>query len=155
MTDISPQTTPNDAAGLPARAAALDLLTAALSGRAGMDEGLSHPALAALDGRDRAFARALVMATLRHLGPIDSALQAKVKKPPPDKVVQILRLGVAQAFVLKTPAHAAVTTSVDLVAQDRSLQMFKGLVNAVLRGLLREPPELEDPELMAPSWLYA
>ena len=155
MTDISPQTPPNDAVGLPARAAALDLLTAALSGRAGMDEGLSHPALGALDGRDRAFARALVMATLRHLGPIDAALQAKVKKPPPDKVVQILRLGVAQAFVLKTPAHAAVTTSVDLVAQDRQLQMFKGLVNAVLRGLLREPPELDDPELMAPSWLYA
>jgi 16S rRNA (cytosine967-C5)-methyltransferase len=146
---------PNDAAGLPARAAALDLLTAALGGRAGMDEGLSHPALAALDGRDRAFARALVMATLRHLGPIDSALQAKVKKAPPDKVVQILRLGVAQAFVLKTPAHAAVTTSVDLVAQDKGLQMFKGLVNAVLRGLVREPPALDDPELLAPSWLYA
>lgn len=151
MTDLSP----NDAAGLPARAAALDLLTAALGGRAGMDEGLSHPALAALDGRDRAFARALVMATLRHLGPIDAALQAKVRKPPPDKVVQILRLGVAQAFVLKTPAHAAVTTSVDLVAQDRGLQMFKGLVNAVLRGLLREPPTLDDPDLLAPSWLYA
>ena len=154
MTDIAPQSTPNDAVGLPARAAALDLLTAALSGRTGMDEGLSHPALAALDGRDRAFARALVMATLRYLGPIDSALQAKVKKAPPDKVVQILRLGVAQAFVLKTPAHAAVTTSVDLVAQDGGLRMFKGLVNAVLRGLVRDPPRLDDPELMAPSWLY-
>jgi 16S rRNA (cytosine967-C5)-methyltransferase len=149
------ETQPNDAAGLPARAAALDLLTAALGGRAGMDEGLSHPALAALDGRDRAFARALVMATLRHLGPIDSALQSKVKKAPPDKVVQVLRLGVAQAFLLKTPAHAAVGTSVDLVAQDKGLQMFKGLVNAVLRGLVREPPALDDPELLAPSWLYA
>ena len=151
MTDISP----NDAQGLPARAAALDLLTAALSGRTGLDEGLSHPALQALSGRDRAFARALVMATLRRLGPIDSTLQARVRKPPPDKVVQVLRLGVAQAFVLKTPAHAAVTTSVDLVAQDKGLAMFKGLVNAVLRGLLREPPELDDPELLAPSWLYA
>jgi 16S rRNA (cytosine967-C5)-methyltransferase len=155
VTDIAPANAPNDAAGLPARAAALDLLTAALGGRAGMDEGLSHPALAALDGRDRAFARALVMATLRHLGPIDSALQSKVKKAPPDKVVQILRLGVAQAFLLKTPAHAAVATSVDLVAQDKGLQMFRGLVNAVLRGLVREPPALDDPELLAPSWLYA
>jgi 16S rRNA (cytosine967-C5)-methyltransferase len=160
VTDLPAPSAPNDAAlrdqgGLPARAAALDLLTAALGGRAGMDEGLSHPALAALSGRDRAFARALVMATLRHLGPIDSALQSKVKKAPPDKVVQILRLGVAQAFVLKTPAHAAVTTSVDLVAQDGGLQMFKGLVNAVLRGLVRKPPGLDDPELLAPSWLYA
>ena len=155
VTDPSSQDAPKDAGGLPARAAALDLLTAALSGRSGMDEGLSHPALAALDGRDRAFARALVMATLRHLGPIDAALQAKVRKPPPDKVVQILRLGLAQAFVLNTPAHAAVTTSVDLVARDRGLQMFKGLVNAVLRGLLREPPALDDADLLAPSWLYA
>ncbi|WP_372781303.1 RsmB/NOP family class I SAM-dependent RNA methyltransferase [Phenylobacterium sp.] len=155
MTDLASPNSPSDAVGLPARAAALDLLTAALGGRAGMDEGLSHPALAALDGRDRAFARALVMATLRHLGPIDAALQAKVKKAPPDKVVHILRLGVAQAFLLKTPAHAAVATSVDLVAQDKGLQMFKGLVNAVLRGLVREPPELADPDLLAPSWLYA
>jgi 16S rRNA (cytosine967-C5)-methyltransferase len=146
---------PSDAAGLPARAAALDLLTAALSGRAGLDEGLTHPALGALAARDRAFARALVMATLRHLGPIDAALQARLKKPPPDRVVQILRLGVAQVFVLKTPAHAAVGTSVDLVAREKGAQMFKGLVNAVLRGLTREPPELADPDLLAPSWLYA
>ena len=155
MTDVAPPDAPSDVAGLPARAAALDLLTAALGGRAGMDEGLSHPALAALSARDRAFARALVMATLRHLGPIDAALQARVKKPPPDKVVQILRLGVAQAFLLKTPAHAAVATSVDLVARDKGLAMFKGLVNAVLRGLLREPPELADPDLLAPGWLQA
>jgi 16S rRNA (cytosine967-C5)-methyltransferase len=148
-------TVPSDAAGLPARAAALDLLTAALSGRAGLDEGLNHPALGALPARDRAFARALVMATLRHLGPIDAALQARLKKPPPDRVVQILRLGVAQVFVLKTPAHAAVGTSVDLVAREKGAQMFKGLVNAVLRGLTREPPELADPDLLAPSWLYA
>ena len=76
MSDIQTPDQPNDAVGLPARAAALDLLIAALSGRSGLDEGLSHPALQALSGRDRAFARALVMATLRRLGPIDSALQS-------------------------------------------------------------------------------
>jgi 16S rRNA (cytosine967-C5)-methyltransferase len=153
VTDI--QTNDAHPIGLPARAAALDLLTAALSKRAGVDEGLNHPALAALEPRDRAFARALVMATLRRLGPIDSALQARLKKAPPDRVVQILRLGVAQIFVLQTPAHAAVATSVDLVAREKGAQMFKGLVNAVLRGLTREPPDLSDPDLMAPSWLYA
>ena len=65
--------------------------------------------------------------------------------------MQILRLGVAQAFVLETPAHAAVATTVDLVAREQGPQMFKGLVNAVLRGLLREPPELDDPDLLAPE----
>ena len=69
----------HDIQGLPARAAALELLTAALSRRAGLDEGLAHPSLAALPPRDRAFARALAMATLRRLGPIDAALQARLK----------------------------------------------------------------------------
>lgn len=145
----------SDVAGLPARAAALDLMTAALSGRSGLDEALGDPAVAALEPRDRAFARALVMAALRHLGPIDAALQSRLKKPPPERVVQILRLGVAQVFLLGTPAHAAVATAVDLTARTKGAQAFKGLVNAVLRGLIREPPRLEDPDLLAPSWLYA
>jgi 16S rRNA (cytosine967-C5)-methyltransferase len=142
-------------AGLPARAAALHLLTAALSRRAGLDEGLTHPALAALPPRDRAFARALAMATLRWLGPIDTALQARLKKPPPEAIVHVLRLGAAQLLVLKTPAHAAVGATVDLAAAQKGGAPFKGLVNAVLRGLTREPPELDDPSLMAPTWLQA
>jgi 16S rRNA (cytosine967-C5)-methyltransferase len=149
------ETPPVDVRGLPARAAALDLLTAALSRRAGLDEGLNHPALAALAPRDRAFARALVMATLRRLGPIDTALQARLKKPPPDRVVNILRLGAAQLLVLKTPAHAAVGSTVDLADADKASRPLKGLVNAVLRGLTREPPEVDDPDYLAPSWLYA
>src|SRR5437764_337064 len=120
-----------------------------------MDEGLTHPALAVLPPRDRAFARALVMAALRRLGTIDQALQERVQKPPPDRVVQILRLGAAQLFVLKTPAHAAVSSAVDLAQANKQSQAFKGLVNAVLRALTREPPNLDDPERLAPPWLYA
>ena len=134
-----------------ARAAALDLLTAALSGRSGLDEALTSPALARLDPRDRAFARALVLATLRRLGPIDRALDARLNRPPPAAVRNILRLGAAQALVLRTPPHAAVGESVDLAAAHRETQGFKGLVNAVLRALLREPPDLDDPEALAPS----
>ena len=147
--------TSDDIRGLPARAAALDLLTAALSRRAGLEEGLNHPALAALEPRDRAFARALAMATLRWLGPIDTALQARVKKAPPDAIIQVLRLGAAQLLVLKTPAHAAVGATVDLAAAQKGGLPFKGLVNAVLRGLDRDRPDLSDPMLMAPTWLAA
>lgn len=151
----SPNPSGEDIRGLPARAAALDLLTTALSRRAGLDEGLSHPSLAALEPRDRAFARALVMATLRWLGPIDTALQSRLKKPPPERIVNVLRLGAAQLLVLKTPAHAAVGATVDLAAAQKGGAPLKGLVNAVLRGLTREPPELNDPDLMAPTWLAA
>lgn len=148
-------TPPEDTRGLPARAAALDLLAAALARRAGLDEGLSHPALAALPPRDRAFARALVMAALRRLGPIDAALQARLKRPPPDRIVNVLRLGAAQLLVLRTPPHAAVAASVDLAAAGKGGGAFKGLVNAVLRGLVRDPPSLDDPALLAPPWLLA
>jgi 16S rRNA (cytosine967-C5)-methyltransferase len=148
-------TPPEDTRGLPARAAALDLLAAALARRAGLDEGLSHPALAALAPRDRAFARALVMAALRRLGPIDTALQARLKRPPPERIVNILRLGAAQLLVLRTPPHAAVAASVDLAAAGKGGGAFKGLVNAVLRGLVRDPPALDDPALLAPPWLLA
>jgi 16S rRNA (cytosine967-C5)-methyltransferase len=95
------------------------------------------------------------MATLRWLGPIDTALQARVKKPPPEAIVNVLRLGAAQLLVLKTPAHAAVGATVDLAASQKGGEVFKGLVNAVLRGLTREPPVLDDPSLMAPTWLSA
>jgi 16S rRNA (cytosine967-C5)-methyltransferase len=141
--------------GLAARAAALEVLTAALQRRGGLDEGLGHPALGALPPRDRGFARALAMATLRHLGPIDAALQARLKKPPPERVVNVLRLGAAQLLVLKTPPHAAVGATVDLAAAQKGGLPFKGLVNAVLRGLSREPPPMEDPALAAPAWLAA
>ncbi|WP_310538689.1 RsmB/NOP family class I SAM-dependent RNA methyltransferase, partial [Phenylobacterium sp.] len=95
------------------------------------------------------------MATLRWLGPIDTALQSRLKKAPPEAIVNVLRLGAAQLLVLKTPAHAAVGATVDLAAAQSGGQVFKGLVNAVLRGLTREVPDLNDPSLMAPTWLQA
>lgn len=152
MSDNQPS---DEIRGQPARAAALQLFTAALSRRAGLDEGLNHPSMGALEPRDRAFARALAMATLRWLGPIDTALQARLKKAPPEAIVNVLRLGAAQLLVLKTPAHAAVGATVDLAASQKGGHLFKGLVNAVLRGLTREPPALDDPALMAPTWLQA
>ena len=115
---------------------------------------MAVPAMGALAPRDRGFAVAAAMATLRALGPIDRALDARLSREPPPRVRQILRLGLAQALALGTPAHAAVATSVSL-AGSGGTQAFKGLVNAVLRAVLREPPALDDPDLLAPDWLQA
>ncbi|USQ95829.1 RsmB/NOP family class I SAM-dependent RNA methyltransferase [Caulobacter sp. RL271] len=141
--------------GLPAREAALTLIDAALSRRGGIDEAASANGFRFLEPRERAFARALAMAVLRHLGPIDRALAAKLQKAPPDRVMHLLRLGAAQAFHLEVPAFAAVATSVELAGANKTSRPFKGLVNAVLRGLLRDPPPSDDPTLLAPPWLYA
>lgn len=142
-------------AGLAAREAAVTYLEAALARRAGLDEAFAAPASARLDPRERAFARALTMATLRRLGPIDRALQAKLKKEPPARVVTLLRLGMAQLFWMGVPDHAAVSTIVSVADRTSATRPFKGLVNAVLRGLLRDGPPPDDPETLAPDWLLA
>jgi 16S rRNA (cytosine967-C5)-methyltransferase len=146
---------PIDEAALKPRFAAMAMLDAALDRRGGLDEAAASKAVLDLPVRDRAFARALAMATLRNLGPIDRALQTRVKKPPPDAVILLLRLGAAQLFHLDTPGFAAVDVTVDMAGARKATQPFKGLVNAVLRGLLREPPPSPPPEAYAPPWLYA
>jgi len=140
--------------GLPAREAALTLIDAALSRRGGIDEAASAHGFRFLEPRERAFARALAMAALRRLGPIDRALSAKLQKEPPPRVRNLLRLGVVQAFYLDVPAFAAVATSVEMAGINKASRPFKGLVNAVLRGLLRDGPPSDDPEQLAPPWLF-
>ena len=141
--------------GLPARAAALDMLHAALARRAGLDDALARPSFSALPVRERAHARALVMATLRHLGPIDRLLAAKLQKQPPEMVLNLLRIGAAQLHHMEAPDFAVVSTSVDLAASRKDTRPFKGLVNAVLRGLIRDGQPVEEVQTLAPEWLYA
>jgi 16S rRNA (cytosine967-C5)-methyltransferase len=142
--------TPSADPALLARAAALKMLGAALTGRGGLDEAVSAGGQGRLAPQDRAFARALVMAALRHLGPIDRALDPRLKREPPAGIRDLLRLGIAQAFYLDTPAFAAVDTTVALAPE-----RLRGLVNAVLRGQLRDGPPTSDPEFLAPAWLFA
>ena len=140
---------PSDS-GLPARAAALKMLGSALSGRGGLDEGLSAGPAGRLNPVDRAFARALAMAALRHLGPIDRMLDPRLKREPPPGIRDLLRLGVAQLFYLDVPDFAAVDTTVALAPE-----RLRGLVNAVLRGQLRDGTPPVDAENFAPAWLFA
>lgn len=148
MEDIASST-----GGLAARRAALTLIEAAMAGRGGLDSGLGG-ALAGLEPRERAFARSLAMTTLRRWGSIERALAARLQKPPPDEVKALLRIGVAQALFMGVADHAAVSTTLDLAQSRQPTQPFKGLINAVLRGLLREPPVTNVQDL-APDWLLA
>ena len=127
------------------RGAALALLQGALARRGGLETAATAPSIAALEPRDRAFARAIALATLRHLGPIDAALAPRLRAPPPEDVRDLLRLGMAQAFFLDTPAFAAVDTTVALAPQP-----FRGLVNAVLRAQLRDGAPPVTPDTLAP-----
>jgi 16S rRNA (cytosine967-C5)-methyltransferase len=143
------------------RATALEVLDAVLRRRRPLDQALAdHPGLARLAGRDRALARNLVATTLRRLGQIDDLIAHCLKRPLPHKASaahDILRLGVCQLVVLRTPPHAAVDTSVRL-AQERGQGPHKSLINAVLRRLADEGPGLAEaqdaPRLNTPTWLW-
>ena len=107
-----------------ARAVATSLLRAALRRGQPLDRALaSDPDFAALDPRDRAFARLITATTLRRLGQIDLLIAGCLDSALPDAaspVQDILRIGVAQLAFLGTPGHAAVDRTVALV-QDRRI----------------------------------
>ena len=122
-----------DDTALASRQAALEILTACLDKGQPLDDALArHEGFPELDPRDRAFVRLLLATTLRRLGEIDGVLTNLVERDNP-AARQILRLGTAQLIFLGTPAHAAVDTSVRLIAPH-----LRGLANAVLRRVARE-----------------
>jgi 16S rRNA (cytosine967-C5)-methyltransferase len=153
---MSNDNTPERGDELAARAAAIDLVASALDHRGGLEEAMDRAPFSGLELRDRGLARMIAMTLLRRLGEIDRLLQAKLKKEPPHAVIMLLRIGVAQALYLDVPAFAAVDTTVRLAETDRATRPFKGLINAVLRGILRGPaPGAPDPEHLLPDWLFA
>jgi 16S rRNA (cytosine967-C5)-methyltransferase len=111
--------------------------------------------------RDRAFARLLVATTLRRLGQIDQVIDGCLDKPLPRRAMavrQLLRLGICQLLFLGTPPHAAVDTTVELIAARGGEAGFKGLINAILRRVDRERAawleQTTDPSLNVPTWLW-
>lgn len=145
-----------------ARRAAAALLSAVTDDGRTLDDALASTAsYAPLDGRDRAFARAIASATLRRLGGIDAVLARFVARPLEDsaKIARaILRTGAAQLLVLEAAPHAVVSESVALAQASRTARPFAGLLNAVLRKVATEGRAMFDalpPGADLPDWLFA
>jgi len=147
--------------GLRARTIALNLFQEVQTQRLSLDDVIAaSKSYKELDARDRGFVRHLLASTLRHLGQIDTLIKQCLKRPLPRRaaaVKAILRLGITQIVILKTPPHAVVDTAVRLCVQSRQPGQ-KGLVNAVLRRLSREGLELFEAQdaarLNTPNWLW-
>jgi 16S rRNA (cytosine967-C5)-methyltransferase len=151
--------------GLAARRLATDILAKIVEKNRPLDMEFDSrsttPAFRNLAPKDRAFVRAMVSTALRRLGQIDDVLRRLIEKPLPDKadrVVDILRIGVAQILFLDVPDHAAVSLSVTLTDEDRIAKAWKGLVNGVLRTLARRKDEIladqDAAALNTPDWLF-
>ncbi len=88
-----------------------------------------------LTGRDAALATELAAGTIRMRGLYDAVVAHLVERPLSDldpRLLDVLRLGCHQLLSMRTPSHAAVSTSVDLV-KTRIGRRPAGLANAVLR----------------------
>ena len=144
-----------------ARALARHLLREVLRGRVPLDEAWGQArAVARLQPRDRAFARLLVATVLRRLGQIDALIAHCLERPLKARHAEardLLRLGTAQLVFLGTPAHAAVSTTLEL-AREPEVAGAKGLLNAVLRRLAREGAGLaagqDAARLNSKKWLW-
>lgn len=123
------------------RAVGARLLQAVLDKHRPLDEALADKALGfpALDERDRAAIRRLVATCLRRLGQIDALIAHFVPRQPAGLPLQALRLGLCDLLLLGTPAHAAVSASVDILPPpEKGGAKARGLVNAVLRRASRD-----------------
>ena len=146
--------------GLPARAAALTVLSEVLRKRRPLDLALEN--LPHLEPRDAGFTRVIASETLRRLGQIETLIRHFVpKSPPPHKAgptLEILYAGACELLFLDVPAHAAVDAANRLAQADAKAVHFKSLINAVLRRVSREGKALvaaqDAARLNTPDWLW-
>ncbi|WJI73569.1 MULTISPECIES: RsmB/NOP family class I SAM-dependent RNA methyltransferase [unclassified Mesorhizobium] len=150
-------------AGLAARKAAARLLSAVIDAKTPLD-GLTdhengHPQYKVLDLRDRGLVRAILVTALRYRMTIAGLLARRLEKPlPPNATAlsHILHVAAAQILFLDIPDSAAVDLAVTHAKSDPRTQRFSGLVNGVLRTLVRAK-ETELPAALAatdeaPKW---
>ena len=132
------------------KATALDALT---------DQEHGHPQFLALEPRDRALVRAILVTALRFRGTITALIAARLQRPLPGNahtLNHILHVAAAQMLFLDIPDSAAVDLAVSHAGADPRTARFAPLVNAVLRELGRRkaralPAALEQSR-DAPDW---
>ena len=131
-----------------ARAIALSLLVESVKSEVAVDVLLDRAlARCSFDDRERGLTVELSYGVLRRLATIDWRLEPVLEKPLPRlpvAVQMVLRLGAYQLLFLdRIPQSAAVNESVNLARAFAGTlgRDWSGFVNAVLRALLRHPPQ--------------
>lgn len=157
---------PNSASGVPtpqpgvgdeARQVALRVTRAVRGGRSWNAAWERYGKRLARGSLDRRFAQELASGSVRLRARLDAHLQPHCTRAlstlQPD-VLDVLRLGAYQILEMdRVSDWSAVHTSVELVK--RSAPRAAGLVNAVLRALLRTAPDAVTPDALAEPLRYA
>jgi 16S rRNA (cytosine967-C5)-methyltransferase len=132
------------APGLASRKTAARLLAAVIDARTSLDALTDpehgHPQFMALDRRDRALVRAILVTALRYRVTIGRMIARHLERPLPanaHSLAHILHVGAVQILFLDVPDSAAVDLAVACAKSDPRTVRFSGLVNAVLRHVAR------------------
>ena len=146
--------------GLEARAAAVAAIQLVFSRGSFLEAALEEASAGISESRDRAFAHAIAATVFRHKGQLEQVIDVLLERPLDKTGIQardILLCGAAQLLFMRTEAHAAISTSVQLADSNSKTRRYKALVNAVLRriadnheAILRDlPPAMSS----LPAWL--
>ncbi len=140
---------------------ALQIMLRILQSGRSLDDILSSNWFGSLDAapRDLAFSRELSYGLCRWYFALAALLDTRLQKPLRDRdrdIELVLMLGLYQLLVTGTGQHAAVNETVKL-AQGLKKSWARGLINAVLRGVIRDGLELDDNAKAQayPDWILA
>ncbi len=153
-------------AGLEARQLAARLVDGVLARGHALEDVLESEdgtgRYAALEPRDRAFARLVAATVLRRHGSLSAVLAKFLERPLPkdgQRAQTILLSGAAQILLLETPAHAAINLAVEQCRHDVHAGRYAKLANAVLRRVATDGPAiigaLDRPRIDIPKWMWA
>ncbi len=135
-------------AGLDARKAAVAAMTLVTEEGQLLSDALTSECKDMGPG-DRARVGRLATGALRWLGRSDRLLGPHLRMKPEDPVLNALRLAIFEIYVEKAPEHAAVDAAVAMTVKSKA-----GLVNGVMRSLLRREPDWDAAPLPGvPKWL--
>ena len=96
----------------------------------------------------RAEARRLATGAFRFASRSDRIVSPYLRRKPGDVVLATFRIALFEMFAAGTPPHAAVDAAVSMTVAKQ-----KGLVNAVLRNVLRDAPVWDEVPNPTPKWL--
>ena len=147
------------AKGARIRAGAARVVDDVISKGRSLDDALAEHEPAVAD-TDRGLYRRLSYDTLRYHWRLDAQLAPYLKRPLPSRdliIAALLRIGLYQLTDTRVGQHAAVSLTVE-AARQLGRPRLAGLVNAVLRGFLRDGmprPDDAGPEATHnhPAWL--
>lgn len=144
------KTTPN------VRAQAALTLVNVIHQHRSLNTALAH-ALGSVKDNDRAFCQQLCYGVLRWHPTLSFLAQQLLKKPFKTKdadIEALLLIGLYQLRSMRTPAHAAISETVN-AAKVLGKQWAAGLLNACLRQYQRNEAKLEQQILTTPTAKYA